>query len=172
MLRPGPVAAVHEQWTSTILPSLVRGGGDRGAGAASTAGGGAGVRHVQVVHVRADPLDVWLALTDPDVTALLLPSTRVGREEDGLRVMSSWIAGGGIQFTGGDGTVEVRGELLECEVSRLLSFTWESVAAADWRTASEAGLGPVRQGVGMTRWGAFAECGDDSSWSRCGGCAG
>src|SRR5882724_13240459 len=73
-------------------------------------------KHVYVTYIRTTPDLLWQALTDPDLTQ---------RYFFGSRVASDWQPGAAHLWTLPDGEQPVRGEVLEAEPFRRLSYTWD-----------------------------------------------
>jgi len=72
-------------------------------------------KFVYVTHINTTPEKLWDALTNPDFTQ---------QYWGGRRVQSDWTVGASIKHLKPDGAVELRGEVLQAEPPRLLSYTF------------------------------------------------
>jgi uncharacterized protein YndB with AHSA1/START domain len=70
---------------------------------------------VSTVYVAASPEDIWNALTSGEATQQYF---------FGMNVQSEWRVGATVKFIRPDGTLDVQGEVLECDAPRRLSMTW------------------------------------------------
>ncbi|MEP6668364.1 MAG: SRPBCC family protein [Chthoniobacter sp.] len=76
-------------------------------------------KFVYVTHINTTPEKLWDALTNPDFTQ---------QYWGGRRVQSDWTVGASIKHLKADGAVELRGEVLQAEPPRLLSYTFLTAA--------------------------------------------
>jgi uncharacterized protein YndB with AHSA1/START domain len=74
-----------------------------------------GPSFVYVTYIRSTPEQLWLALTDGELT----PRYWFGR-----RVQSDWRAGSRVAFFADDGRLTDSGQVFECERPRRLSYSW------------------------------------------------
>jgi len=72
-------------------------------------------KFVYVTHINTTPEKLWDALTNPEFTQ---------QYWGGRRVQSDWTVGASIKHLKADGAVELRGEVLQAEPPRLLSYTF------------------------------------------------
>lgn len=70
---------------------------------------------VYVTYIAARPQKVWDALTQGEITQQYF---------FGRRIESDWKIGGRVVYWQPDGTLDVSGEILECDPPRKLRFTW------------------------------------------------
>ncbi|MBA3313480.1 MAG: SRPBCC family protein [Planctomycetota bacterium] len=71
--------------------------------------------HVYVTYIATTPEKVWEALTSSEITPLYF---------FGRRVESDWKIGSPFRMWQEDGTLDVQGQVLECDPPRRLSVTW------------------------------------------------
>jgi uncharacterized protein YndB with AHSA1/START domain len=76
-------------------------------------------KFVYVTHINTTPEKLWEALTNPEFTQ---------QYWGGRRVQSDWTVGASIKHTKADGAVELRGEVLEADRPRRLSYTFLTAA--------------------------------------------
>jgi uncharacterized protein YndB with AHSA1/START domain len=74
-----------------------------------------GPKTVYITYIVTTPEKLWAALTSPEFTQQYF---------FGMRVQSAWTAGSLVQYFRPDGTLDVQGEVLECDPPRRLSITW------------------------------------------------
>src|SRR5262245_14021146 len=77
-----------------------------------------------VTYIATTPEKVWTALTRADSTQQYF---------FGMRVESDWKVGAIVKYLRADGTLDVQGEVLECEAPRRLSITWHVEWHEDFR---------------------------------------
>ncbi|HEY4248871.1 MAG TPA: SRPBCC family protein [Lacunisphaera sp.] len=70
---------------------------------------------VYVTYIAASPEKIWTALTDGSFTRQYF---------FGLRIESEWQAGGVVKYYRPDNTLDISGQVLQCDPPKLLSFTW------------------------------------------------
>jgi uncharacterized protein YndB with AHSA1/START domain len=70
---------------------------------------------VYVTHINATPEKVWEALTRPEFTR---------QYWGGRQIQSDWTKGASVKFIKPDGGVDLKGEVLEADPPRRLSYTW------------------------------------------------
>ncbi len=71
--------------------------------------------HVSVIFIQASPEQVWEGLTAAEFTRRYFHQTEIE---------SDWQPGSEVTYYNADRSVAVRGEVLEVDYPRLLSFTW------------------------------------------------
>jgi uncharacterized protein YndB with AHSA1/START domain len=76
-------------------------------------------KFVYTLHINTTPEKLWDALTKPEFTQ---------QYWGGRRVQSDWTAGASIKHLKPDGAVELRGEVLQADPPRRLSYTFTSPA--------------------------------------------
>jgi uncharacterized protein YndB with AHSA1/START domain/DNA-binding transcriptional ArsR family regulator len=112
-LNPVPIRLVHDRWIGKYAEAWVGALSDLKAdleGATMDR-----PRHVYQVYIRAEPDDVWQAITDPKFTQRFFFQTRVNTE---------WRPGAPLTYWTRDGTLAVEGEVLETDPPRRLVTTW------------------------------------------------
>ncbi|MCZ6829832.1 MAG: SRPBCC family protein [Gammaproteobacteria bacterium] len=71
--------------------------------------------HVCVIYIQAPPEAVWQGLTSAEFTRRYFHQTEIE---------SDWQPGSEVIYYNADRSIAVKGEVLEVEYPRLLSFTW------------------------------------------------
>ncbi|MDR3401051.1 MAG: SRPBCC family protein [Chthoniobacter sp.] len=75
-------------------------------------------KFVYVLHINTTPEKLWDALTKPEFTQ---------QYWGGRRIQSDWTTGASIKHLKPDGGVELKGEVLQAESPRRLSYTFHTV---------------------------------------------
>jgi uncharacterized protein YndB with AHSA1/START domain len=70
---------------------------------------------VYSTYIVATPEHIWTALTSAEATRQYF---------FGMNVESDWKVGATVKYVRPDGTLDVQGEVLECDAPRRLSMTW------------------------------------------------
>jgi uncharacterized protein YndB with AHSA1/START domain len=100
---------------------------------------------VYVAYIRATPEQVWQGLTDGEFTRKYW----VGRQ-----ISSDWRPGSPVQLTNEDGVLEMRGEVVEADPPRRLSYTFHLIFnaahAADSPSRLTFELEPMGEVVRLT----------------------
>jgi uncharacterized protein YndB with AHSA1/START domain len=85
-------------------------------------------KFVYVTHINTSPEKLWEALINPDFTE---------QYWGGRRLQSDWTVGASIQHQKADGTIETRGEVLQYEPPKVLSYSFNDCAPSQGRTAEK-----------------------------------
>lgn len=82
-----------------------------------------------VTYISAPPERIWTALTSAEDTRHYF---------FGMNVDSDWKVGATVKYVRADGTLDVQGEVIECEAPRRLSVTWHVEWHEEFRRLSPA----------------------------------
>src|SRR5579863_5122138 len=98
---------------------------------------------VYVTYIHASPEKIWQALTTPEFTR---------QYWNGQTVRSTWKKGASVEFVKADGTVKMRGEVLEIDPPRSLTYTFCS-PHPDGRPADETSRAryEISQAMGVSK---------------------
>jgi uncharacterized protein YndB with AHSA1/START domain len=77
---------------------------------------------VYVTYINSTPEKVWEALTQPEFTR---------QYWGGHAVQSDWKPGGAVKFVRADGSIDIKGEVLQYDPPKVLSYTWKRDASVD-----------------------------------------
>src|SRR5262249_736965 len=75
------------------------------------------LKFTYVTHINTTPEKLWEALTKPEFTQ---------QYWGGLRIQSDWTTGASIKLLKPDGSIDLKGEVLQAEPPRVLSYTFQS----------------------------------------------
>ena len=121
-LNPTPIQLVAERWISkyaapftTTLSQLKRHLEDEPMSQDPP-------RHVYAIVIQTTPEKVWAAITEPEMTRRYYYATAVN---------SDWTPGSPYTYTAEDGTVLLKGEILEIDAPRRLVTSFDAVWDAD-----------------------------------------
>lgn len=74
-------------------------------------------KFIYVTHINTTPEKLWEALTNPEFTQ---------QYWGGRRIQSDWTTGASVKLIKSDGGVDLKGEVLQAEPPRVLSYTFQA----------------------------------------------
>lgn len=73
-------------------------------------------KFVYVTHINTSPESLWAALTQPEFTQ---------QYWGGSRIQSDWTTGASVKFLKPDGGIDLKGEVLQADPPKTLSYTFQ-----------------------------------------------